>query len=176
MARPRKTDPEIEVLPYMDTMVIVLNLICLILIIMIIPLALNPKQYDVLSFKELLRKRQTPFTAEMQPVYFECRPDGLNIIPGDILTTPAELVQPGNAVERKIDWILAHSDKNYVILLIRPNSLPVYRYVRKELVRRNVVTGFDVLSANSVLDWRKEMKELRIRAPVEDEAPGKKES
>jgi biopolymer transport protein ExbD len=48
MGRPQKHDPEIDVLPYMDSMVITLNMICLIIIIMIIPILENTQQVSSL--------------------------------------------------------------------------------------------------------------------------------
>lgn len=165
MARPHKHDPEIDVLPYMDSMVIVLNLICLIIIIMIIPIIENSKQVSSLSFEKLLRSKQVKDAQTLSPVYFDCRSDGVTILPGDIAVPVDALIQPGNEVEKVINRIQAHSDTEYIIMLVRPHSLPVYRYVRREVMRRNILTGFDVIDANVILDWKAEAKKLRLRMP-----------
>ena len=165
MGRPHKHDPEIDVLPYMDSMVIVLNLICLIIIIMIIPIIENSKQVSSLSFEKLLRSKLVKDAQTLSPVYFDCRSDGVTILPGDITVPVEALIQPGNEVEKVINRIQARSDEEYIIMLVRPHSLPVYRYVRKEVMRRNILTGFDVIDLNVVLDWRAEAKKLRLRMP-----------
>jgi arabinogalactan endo-1,4-beta-galactosidase len=56
----------------------------------------------------------------------------------------------------------AQPEEKYIVLLIRPNSLPVYRFVRKMLGRRDIDIGFDVLASNAKLDWEGEMQKLRI--------------
>ena len=165
MARPHKHDPEIDVLPYMDSMVNVLNLICLIIIIMIIPIIENSKQVSSLSFEKLLRSKLVKDAQTLSPVYFDCRSDGVTILPGDITVPVDALIQPGNEVEKVINRIQARADEEYIIMLVRPHSLPVYRYVRKEVMRRNILTGFDVIDLDVVLDWRAEAKKLRLRMP-----------
>lgn len=163
MGRPHKHDPEIDVLPYMDSMVIVLNLICLIIIIMIIPIIENAKQVSALSFEKLLRSKENKSAQKLSPIYFDCRSDGVTILPGDVQVPVESLVQPGNEVEKVINRVQARSDEEYVILLVRPHSLPVYRYVRKEVLRRGILAGFDVIDSNVVLDWQAEAKKLRLR-------------
>jgi len=161
MGRPQKSDPEIDVLPYMDSMVITLNMVCLIIIIMIVPILENTKQVNSLSFEKL--SRNTLRTQELTPVYFDCRPDGVTVLPGDIHVSTEDLVRPGNRVEQEITRIMGQSDKEYIILLVRPYSLPVYRYLRKEIDRRDIVTGFDTIDSTVQLDWREESKKLRLR-------------
>jgi hypothetical protein len=99
----------------------------------------------------------------MSPVYLDCRPDGVTILPGDIVVPVEDLIQPGNEVEKVLTRVQAQSDTEYVIMLVRPYSLPVYRYVRREVLRRGILTGFDVVNADVKLDWRAEAKKLRLR-------------
>lgn len=162
MARPKKHDPEIDVLPYMDSMVITLNMVCLIIIIMIVPILQNSKQVNSLSFEKLLREKREGIQP-LSPVYLDCRSDGVTILPGDIQVPVEALIQPGNEVEKVLTRVQAQSDTEYVIMLVRPYSLPVYRYVRKEVLRRGILTGFDVVNADASLDWQAEAKKLRLR-------------
>ena len=162
MGRPAKHDPEIDVLPYMDSMVITLNMISLIIIIMIIPILENTQQVSSLSFEKLLREKRKEAQV-MSPVYLDCRPDGVTILPGDIVVPVEDLIQPGNEVEKVLTRVQAQSDTEYIIMLVRPYSLPVYRYVRREVLRRGILTGFDVVNADVKLDWRAEAKKLRLR-------------
>ncbi len=163
MARPHKHDPEIDVLPYMDSMVIVLNLICLIIIVMIVPIIENAKQVSNMSFEKLIRSKESKRVQTLSPIYFDCKPDGVSILPGDISVTQQDLVKPGNPVEKVLTRIQGRADEEYIILLVRPHSLPVYRYLRKEVLRRGILTGFDIVDADVVLDWRAEAKKLRLR-------------
>ena len=74
-----------------------------------------------------------------------------------------DLIQPGNEVEKVLIRVQAQSDTEYIIMLVRPYSLPVYRYVRREVLRRGILTGFDVVNADVKLDWQAEARKLRLR-------------
>lgn len=160
MKRPSKHAVEIDVVPYLDSMVIVLNLICLIIIIMIIPIALNPTQLNVLSFENVFQPRT--LSKVKVPTYLDCRPDGVEIIPGSRRVEIGEILQPGNPVNQLIAAMHRNAETNYLILLVRPNSLPVYRHIRREIIKRNLDVGVDVLDANAVLDWQAAARELRV--------------
>lgn len=148
--------------PFLDSLVIMMSLICLVLVVMIMPVIQNPKQFSVLSFEKFIKNKRV---SGQQPTYIDCRPDRAVIIPGDEEVTIEDLVQSGNAIDRLFARVQAHSDTQYIILLARPGSLPVYRHLRKELLRRGIAAGADVLDTNAVLDWRKEMRELNITLP-----------
>ena len=165
MARPQKHDPEIDVLPYMDSMVITLNMVCLIIVIMMVPIIENAKQVRSMSFEKLMLSKEGRRIQEMVPLYLDCRPDGVTILPGDIHVNPEELIQPGNQVEQVLNRVRAKPGEEYIILVVRPRSLPVYRYVRREVTRRQILTGFDILDGDVVLDWNMEAKKLRLNKP-----------
>lgn len=165
MRRPPKRELKIEMTPFLDSLVIMMSLICLVLIVMIMPIIQNPQQLNVLSFEKLFKAIQRKMQVQQKPLYIDCRPHSATVIPGDIEVSIEELRQPGNAVDRVLARVQANSEKEYIVLLARPGSLPVYRHLRKELIRRGIVAGADVLEANAILDWRAEMRELNIRAP-----------
>ncbi|HMP75407.1 MAG TPA: hypothetical protein PKE12_03825 [Kiritimatiellia bacterium] len=151
--------------PFLDSLVIMMSLICLVLIVMIMPIIQNPKQLNVLSFEKLFKVLQRKQKVEQKPIYIDCRYDGATVIPGDITVTIDDLRQPGNAIERVMARVEASNGQDYIVLLARPGSLAVYRHLRKELIRRGIVAGADVLDAKAVLDWKAEMKELNITIP-----------
>lgn len=160
MKRPSKHGVEIDVVPYLDSMVIVLNLICLIIIIMIIPIALNPTQINVLSFENLFQPRE--LRKAKVPTYLDCRPDGVNIIPGDAHVGLADITRPDNPVTRLMAAVQRNAETNYLILMVRPNSLPVYRHLRKEIIKRELDVGVDVLDSNDKVDWEAAARQLRV--------------
>lgn len=165
MRRPPRREQKIEMTPFLDSLVIMMSLICLVLIVMIMPIIQNPKQLNVLSFEKLFKVLQRKQKVEQKPIYIDCRYDGATVIPGDITVTIDDLRQPGNAIERVMARVEASNGQDYIVLLARPGSLAVYRHLRKELIRRGIVAGADVLDAKAVLDWKAEMKELNITIP-----------
>lgn len=160
MARRRiQREVKIEMTPFLDSLMIMMSLICLVLIVMIIPIIRNPRQLSVLSFRDLELKMKMELP---KPRYIDCRPDGAVVIPGDEALTIDELLQPGNAVEEMLDRVAANRDEAYIILMVRPDSLPVYRHLRREIARRQITIGTDVLEKNAVLSWRERLHELNI--------------
>jgi len=165
MRRPPRREQKIEMTPFLDSLVIMMSLICLVLIVMIMPIIQNPKQLNVLSFEKLFKALQRKQKVEQKPIYIDCRYDGATVIPGDIVVPIDELRQPGNAIERMLARVEASNGQDYIVLLARPGSLAVYRHLRKELIRRGITAGADVLDEKAVLDWKAEMKELNITIP-----------
>ena len=166
MRRPKKREFSIEMTPFLDSLVIMMSLICLVLVVMIMPIVENPKQLNTLSFEKLFKAMKRKQLPEQRPLYIDCHPDKAIVIPGYIEVSVLDLRKPGNPVDRLLARVQANLDKEYIVLMARPGSLPVYRYFRKELIRRSITAGADVLDAEAVLDWRKEMQELNITIPT----------
>lgn len=170
MARKAKSKIDIDVLPYLSIMLSVLGIICLITVVMVMNIALNPKAIAVVSFKGLYqgfdKSGGAAVTNEMKrPTYLDCSPAGISMFPGETNVAPAELSVPGNAVEVALNAIETNSAREYVIVLVRPGSLPVYRAIRKLLANRPIDIAYDTLEATATIDWRKEAKELNITLP-----------
>jgi hypothetical protein len=177
MARKAKEKIDIDVVPYLSIMVIVLKLICLILIVTVMRVALNPRQLKVLSLEGVYQGPTTGLGSvkpgEMkkkeavvkEPYYLECSRDTISIIPGDVKVGLDQLAQPDNPVEQLVNQVEARSSNQYIIVLMRPNSVRVYRYVRKMLAKREIDVGYDVLDAGSTINWRKDAKALNITLP-----------
>ena len=170
MARKTKAKIDIDVLPYLSIMLSVLGIICLITVVMVMNIALNPKAIAVVSFKGLYqgfdKSGGAAVTNVMKvPTYLDCSSAGISMFPGETNVMPAELAVPGNAVEITLNKIEENTLKEYVIVLVRPGSLPVYRAVRKLLANRDIEIAYDTLEATATIDWRQEAKELNITLP-----------
>ena len=172
MARKPKAKIDIDVLPYLSIMLSVLGIICLIIVVMVMNIALNPKAIAIVSFKGLYEgfgKTDAAVTDESKlpkiPTYLDCSSRGISIFPGETNVVPAELAIPGNAVEQTLNRIETNTLHEYIIVLVRPGSLPVYRTARKLLANRNIDIAYDTLEATATIDWRKEAKELNITLP-----------
>lgn len=165
MRRKPKAKVDIDVVPYLSIMVIVLKLITLILIVQVIPIALNPARYKVLTFEDLFTSRVTKPDEIKSPTYFDCRPDQVEIIPGRTVVTFADLREPGNPVEQALDALAKRSDREYAIILVRPRSVQVYRHLRKMLqAYEGLEVGYDVLETDQAIDWDAEAKKAKLDA------------
>ncbi|HEY8241063.1 MAG TPA: hypothetical protein VIH35_06435 [Kiritimatiellia bacterium] len=178
MGRARKVEKiDIDVLPYLSIMAITLNLLCLILIVMVSRIALNPEALPVMVL-EGLYKSETEFdptkSVLKMPRYVDCRPDSLVIYPGAHPVSASMLGEPGNPFERLLDGVAANAAKEYIILLVRPDSARFYREARRMITARDLDVGYDAVDADYVIDWEQQREILGIaaqeRAIAEDAA------
>ena len=49
------------------------------------------------------------------------------------------------------------------IVIARPSSAPVYRYVRRQLAARKLPVGYDVLESDVIIDWPGAMSNMQVR-------------
>jgi hypothetical protein len=166
MPRKPKEKIDIDVVPYLSIMVIVLKLICLILIVTVMRIALNPQGKLIIIIKDLQQLKEEASKDKKKlpkvPTYIECRQDGLFIFPGDKTIGIDDLVTPDNAFSQLLSDVEGNATNQYVIMIVRPNSLPFYRYVRKALSRRQIDMGYDVLESDIKLDWKASAKSQGI--------------
>jgi hypothetical protein len=163
MPRRPKEKIDIDVVPYLSIMVIVLKLICLILIVTVMRIALNPLGRTVITFSQLYEvpeKKQTNAKGEAvmmkSPSYVECRSYGVAIFPGSIEVPAEEVGREGGPLDELLTRVEENKDMEYVILIVRPRSVHVYREVRKMLTFRGIDVGYDVLETETKIDWDKQ--------------------
>jgi hypothetical protein len=165
MPRKPASKIDIDVVPYLSIMVIVLKLICLILVVTVMKIALNPDSAKAVAIQDLFGQERKG--AIKAPTYFDCTPEGVVIIPGNIQVIPSDLSLPGNAVEAAIKKIRQNTSNQYAIALVRPRGIRVYRHVRKLLTEAEVDVGFDVFDTHVKIDYAKAAK----AAGIFDEEP-----
>lgn len=162
MARHRgKTKTDLDVLGFLSVMSIVTGLICLILFVIALRIALNPKLVKIVSFKLFSSSRASPHNPKV-PSYIDCGSDYLMLYPGSHKLTWDDLQRPGNELEKMLDKIQQNSDKEYVIVMVRPKSIRFYRTVRSLLAKRPIDIGYDVIDADFKVNWSEAVKALGV--------------
>jgi len=153
MARPRsKTKTDLDVTGFLSVMSIVTGLICLILFVIALRIAMNPDMVKIVSFKLFTSVRADPRNPK-SPSYIDCHPEGLTLYPGKTKLTWVDLQRPDNALVLMLDKIQANSAKEYVIVMVRPQSVKFYRSVRKMVGQRPIDVGYDAIDADFNVDW-----------------------
>lgn len=153
MARPRtKTKTDLDVTGFLSIMSIVCGLICLILFVIALRIALNPQALKIVSFRLFTSSRAVTKNLKV-PSYIDCGPNGIVLYPGGKKLRWDDLQQPGNDLELMLDKIQQHTDKEYVIVMVRPQSVKYYRLVRNMIGKRPIDVGYDVIDADFVVDW-----------------------
>jgi hypothetical protein len=162
MARKRargKTD--LDVVGFLSVMSIVTGLICLILFVIALRIAMNPKLLKIVSFKLFSSSRASPHNPKI-PSYIDCWPDKVMIYPGNKALTWEDLQQPRNELEKMLDKIQENTDQEYVIVMVRPQSVKFYRTVRSMLGKRAIDIGYDAIDADFKVNWSDALKSLGV--------------
>ena len=168
--KPYKVD--IDVVPYLSIMAIVLKLICLILIVMVMRIAINPDALKVIRYKEEYKPREeaakhttvqggSERQISRQPIYMDCHPDYVEVQPDGKVIPTLELKERGGDFQTLLHR-LETSTNEFAILIARPNSVPVYRYIRRQLAARNMMVGYDVLDSNVIIDWAVAISNMQV--------------
>lgn len=158
---------DIDVEPFLSIMAIVMKLISLILVIIVMRIAMNPKLKKVVTLSGLWGSRNSMATPK-EAQYLDCHPDKVITYPGNITNTWEQLQRPDNSIEKLLDKVQANHSNEYVVIMARPQSVKVFRRVRKMVTSRaNLDFGMDVVDANYVVNWSEALKGLSVS--LEDE-------
>ncbi len=170
--KPYKVD--IDVVPYLSIMAIVLKLICLILIVMVMRIAVNPDALRIIRYTQLYQPQEEVQTqtegaqgSEKQltrePMYIDCHPDMVEIQPSGLVIPARELKERNGDFESILHNLETNRQSQMAIVIARPSSAPVYRYVRRQLAARKLPVGYDVLESDVIIDWPGAMSNMQVR-------------
>ena len=102
-----------------------------------------------------------------EPVYIDCQSNSVTLYPGSTNVIWEALQFPDNAVERLLDQIQASNKTKYVIVMARPDSVKVFRQVRKMVAERTIDASYDVVDAGFKVDWDERIKSNVAPAAVQ---------
>jgi hypothetical protein len=156
---------DINVEPFLSIMAIVLKLISLILVVIVMRIAVNPKGKRIVAFTELYSGHGNTSNPKI-PSYIDCQPDGLTLYASDMPKGTQvgwdDLQRPDNAVNVLLDKVQQHKDEEYVVVMVRPKSVKFYRTVRNLIEKRPIDVGYDVIDADFKVDWNAAEKALAV--------------
>ena len=169
MARRKRYEKiDINVEPFLSIMAIVLKLISLVLVVVIVMrIAINPKGKRIVAFTgPVLGTREYD---EPQDSFLYRLPSamGLRSYSSDMPAGRAGahgMICSGrdNSVNQLLDKVQQHKDEEYVVVMVRPQSVKFYRTVRNLIEKRPIDVGYDAIDANFKVDWDAAEKALAI--------------
>jgi hypothetical protein len=152
---------DINVEPFLSIMAIVLKLISLILVVIIMRIALNPHALKIIALAGIFQGRGNIENPKI-PSYIDCYPDGLVLYPLGTRVSWEDLQRPGNAVEQLLEKVQENTAKEYVVVMVRPQSVKYYRTVRNLIGKRPIDVGYDAVDADFKVDWDEARKALSV--------------
>lgn len=154
-----KVKTDLDVTGFLSVMSIVTGLICLILFVIALRIAMNPDAIKIVSFKLFTSCRAQPMGIKV-PSYIDCKPDGLMLLPSKKAVSWEELQKTENSLTQMLDEIQAKREKEYVIVMVRPESVKFYRAVRRLVGQRPIDIGYDVIDADFKVDWDAQLRAM----------------
>lgn len=159
----------IDVEPFLSIMAIVLKLISLILVVIVMRIAVNPKLKKIIALQGLWDKGKGNITDSKSPSYLDCWEDKVVIWPGNKTVTWEDVQRPDNAVEVLLDKIQKNATNEYVVVLVRPKSVKLYRTVRKMIQKHPIDVGLDAVDMDFNVAWDEARKGLGVA--LDDDKP-----
>ena len=83
------------------------------------------------------------------PVYIECREDGIVLYPDKIFVPKAEIGSYSSPLQELITLIKINKDKEYLIIAVRPKSIDVFKQVRSLVEKAEIDMGYEPIDD----DW-----------------------
>ena len=152
----------IDVEPFLSIMAIVLKLVSLILVVIVMRIAVNAEGKKIVMLGDDDWHGKTTSDKAKEPRYIDCYQDRVVMYPSLLTNTLESLQQPDNNVEKMLDEVEKNTVKEYVVVLARPDSVKVFRAIRKMIGEHKIDVGYDVLRADYKVDWDKAKQALAV--------------
>jgi len=158
----------IDVEPFLSIMAIVLKLISLILVVIVMRIAVNPKAIKAIALKGLYEGKGN-LGKPKSPAYIDCFPEKL-VLYADKTILPTyrveifleDLKKPGNALEKMLEGVQERKETDYIVVMARPGSAKLFRQARNLLKDRPIDVGYDAVDADFDVKWDEARKALGV--------------
>ena len=151
----------IDVEPFLSIMAIVLKLISLILVVIVMRIAVNPKAKKIIALAGMWEGSGNVENPKV-PSYIDCRADAIVLFPGGTRVAWEELQRPDNAVEKLLDKVQARKDEEYIVVMVRPQCVRFYRTIRSLIGKRPIDVGYDAVDTDFKVNWDAARKALSV--------------
>ena len=152
----------IDVEPFLSIMAIVLKLVSLILVVIVMRIAVNAEGKKIVKLGDDDWHGKITADKAKEPRYIDCYQDRVIMYPSILTNTLESLQQPDNDVEKMLAAVEKNTLKEYVVVMARPDSVKVFRTIRKMIGEHKIDVGYDVVRADYKVDWDKAQKALAV--------------
>ncbi len=153
----QKTD--IELFPFLSILACTIGTLILLIIVLTTQ---NLTESEVIAEQEKdlnQHEKQVKIIAKDQakngtnksknPVYIECREDGVILYPQKIFVSQAELTSYSSPLQELITLIKMNKDQEYLIIAVRPKGVNVFKQVRSLVEEAEIDMGYEPIDE----DW-----------------------
>lgn len=150
--RRRRNSPstiEIELFPFLSVLACTIG--SLILLIVVITTQTFSPQKEI----TIVAQGETGKNIAKTPHYLECRQDGLIIYPREEFVPKEQIDSLDSGLSRLIAEVGAKSDREYLIVAVRPNGIDVFKQVRRLIENQGIDIGYEPIDEG----WKLKIKQ-----------------
>ena len=136
----RKRQTEVELFPFLSVLACTIGTLIL-LIIVLTTQALQPQEAVVVAKVDESRGANQNKT----PLYIEARQDGFILHPNKEFAPRADLYDERSPLRQTIANLKANKDKQYLILILRPDGLEMFNKIRDLVEQDGIDIGYEPL-------------------------------
>ena len=137
----RKKQTEVELFPFLSVLACTIGTLIL-LIIVLTTQALDPQEAVVVAKAE---KDGKGANKNKTPLYIECRQDGFIIHPSKEFAPRADIYDRESPLRKTIAKLKANKDKQYLIVILRPDGLEMFNKLRELVDKEGIDIGYEPL-------------------------------
>ncbi|MDJ0571543.1 MAG: hypothetical protein QNJ53_21185 [Pleurocapsa sp. MO_192.B19] len=137
----RKQQTEVELFPFLSVLACTIGTLIL-LIIVLTTQALEPQEAVVVAKTEEDNKGANK---NKTPLYIECRQDGFILHPSKEFAPRADIYDEKSSLRTTIANLKAKKDREYLIVILRPDGLEMFNKIRELVEKEGVDIGYEPL-------------------------------
>jgi biopolymer transport protein ExbD len=141
----RKQKTEVELFPFLSVLACTIGTLVL-LIVVLTTQVLKPQEAKVVA-KTVAKTDENSKGSNQKktPIYIEAREDGFILYPGKKFAPRTELYDEKSALRKTIANLKANKDKQYLILILRPDGLEMFDKARQLVRGEGIDIGYEPL-------------------------------
>ena len=137
----RKRQTEVELFPFLSVLACTIGTLIL-LIIVLTTQALQPQEAVVVAKVDANSRGANK---NKTPLYIEARQDGFVLHPNKEFAPRADLYDERSPLRKTIANLKANKDKQYLILILRPDGLEMFDKIRELVEQDGIDIGYEPL-------------------------------
>jgi biopolymer transport protein ExbD len=142
-----KQKTEVELFPFLSVLACTIGTLVL-LIVVLTTQALKPQEAVVVAKTDVQAKTDKNGKGsnhKKAPVYIEARKDGFILYPGKKFAPRTDLYDEKSALRKTIANLKANKEKQYLILILRPDGLEMFDKARLLVQGQGIDIGYEPL-------------------------------
>lgn len=137
----RKKSTEVELFPFLSVLACTIGTLILLIIVMTTQ-ALEPQEAVIVAKVD---EESKGANKTKTPIYIECRKDGFILHPSKQFAPRADFYDEASPFRKAIADLKANKDKQYLIVILRPDGLEMFNKIRNLVQEEGIDIGYEPL-------------------------------